>query len=149
MEETPLGHVCTVNTRSGVLVHTGGIPAAEQRVKKQAVPATLHSSLFSPSKKWWSPTLPPTPSHRKWNPPWPPPGLSSRHRRSWLKLVRVPSTRLGIAKGTSRTTTESPWDATCCKSFITACRIFRLIFSTLFLWGRIFCPDFQTRFLTT
>lgn len=41
MEEAPLGHVCTVNTRSGVLVHMGGIPAAEQRVKKQAVPATL------------------------------------------------------------------------------------------------------------
>lgn len=41
MEETLMGHVCTENAQPGSLFHTGGIPAAEQRVKKEAVPAIL------------------------------------------------------------------------------------------------------------
>lgn len=60
MEETPLGHVCTVNTQPGSLLHTGGIPVAEQWVRRQAVPAILTTPPFSPFKMCWFPLCPTT-----------------------------------------------------------------------------------------
>lgn len=41
IQKPPLAHVCTVSTQPGSLFHIGGVPVAEQGVKKQAVPAIL------------------------------------------------------------------------------------------------------------